>query len=156
MGERPPPRRRGGALSAHPRARGQVQVRAQEREHDPPRALPARDEAHRSGHEGWVFPNDETASEHCDSLKSQHARALKESKVAHFPLYSLRNTCLTRMGEAGADAFEIQRVAGHSSILISQRYLHPTLRKVEDAFTKLNAYNERKIEELKREQETVQ
>ena len=64
--------------------------------------------------------------------------------------------CLTRVGEAGADAFEIQRVATHSSILISQRYVHPTLRKVEDAFTKPNAYNQRKIEELRRERETVQ
>ncbi|HET9409798.1 MAG TPA: site-specific integrase [Candidatus Sulfotelmatobacter sp.] len=119
--------------------------------------LEIRHEAQGRPRQGWVFPNDETASGHFDSLKSQHARALKESKVAAFPMYVLRHTCLTRMGEAGPDAFEIQRVAGHSSILISQRYVHPTLRKVEDAFTRLNAYNERKMEELTREQDgTVQ
>jgi len=33
---------------------------------------------------------------------------------------------LTRLGESGVDAFTIMRIAGHSSIVVSQRYIHPT------------------------------
>jgi integrase len=39
-------------------------------------------------------------------------------------LHSTRHTFCTRLGERGADAFAIQRLAGHSSITISQRYVH--------------------------------
>ena len=41
-------------------------------------------------------------------------------------IHSLRHTFLTRFGEAGADAFTIKKVAGHSSVTISERYIHPT------------------------------
>jgi integrase len=40
-------------------------------------------------------------------------------------LHSLRHTMLTRLGESGVDAFTIMRIAGHSSITVSQRYIHP-------------------------------
>ena len=91
--------------------------------------------------EGWVFPA-ETKSGRVESVKSQHASAFKWSGIKNwFVLYSLRHTLLTRLGEAGADAFTIQKVAGHSSITISQRYVHPTPERVEQAFAQLEAYN---------------
>ena len=90
--------------------------------------------------EGWVFPAP-TKTGRVDSLKSQHRKALKDSGVKPFVLYSLRHTMLTRLGEAGADAFAIQKIAGHSSILISQRYVHPTPERLETAFAQLEAYN---------------
>jgi integrase len=102
--------------------------------------------------EGWVFPA-ATKSGRLESVKSQHARALKDSGVKHFVLYSLRHTMLTRLGEAGADAFSIQKIAGHSSILISQRYVHPTPERIEGAFALLESYNVQKAKELKEEQE---
>ena len=74
--------------------------------------------------EGWIFPAP-TKSERVESLKSQHRKALKDSGVKAFVLYSLRHTMLTRLGEAGADAFAIQKIAGHSSIVVSQRYVQP-------------------------------
>jgi integrase len=54
-----------------------------------------------------------------------------------FVLHSLRHTMLTRLGESGVDAFTIMRIAGHSSIVVSQRYIHPTPEAVERAFEKL-------------------
>ena len=65
-----------------------------------------------------------------------------------FRLYDLRHTFLTRLGEAGADAFTIQKMAGHSSILISQRYVHPTPERVEEAISRLEDYNRKKVQEL--------
>jgi hypothetical protein len=48
---------------------------------------------------------------------------------------------LTRLGEAGVEAF-IMRIAGHSRITVSQRYLHPTSEAMERTFEKLEAFNE--------------
>ena len=58
------------------------------------------------------------------------------------------------MGEANTDPFSIQQIAGHSSIVVSQKYVHPTPETLEDAFSRLEAYNEIKIAEVKAKQKT--
>jgi site-specific recombinase XerD len=58
-----------------------------------------------------------------------------------FVIHSLRHTMLTRLGESGVDAFTIMRVAGHSSITVSQRYVHPSPEAVERAFQRLQGLN---------------
>ena len=65
-----------------------------------------------------------------------------------FVLPSLRHTCLTRLGEAGADAFTIMKLAGHSSVTVSQRYVHPTPESVERAFDRLEALNKKASERI--------
>src|SRR5439155_24902677 len=47
----------------------------------------------------------------------------------------------TRSGEAGADVFTIMRLMGHSSVTISQRYVHPTPESLERAVERLEALN---------------
>ena len=59
-------------------------------------------------------------------MKKQHAKALRLSKVRAFVLYSLRHTMQTRLGESGCDTWTLARIAGHSNIRISQRYVHPS------------------------------
>ncbi|MEI9812921.1 MAG: tyrosine-type recombinase/integrase [Acidobacteriota bacterium] len=54
-------------------------------------------------------------------LDRQHDGVRTALKLSpDFVLHSLRHTMLTRLGEAGADAFTIKEIAGHSSITISQ------------------------------------
>jgi integrase len=53
-------------------------------------------------------------------------------------LHSTRHTFCTRLGESGADAFAIQRLAGHSSITISQRYVHPSGGLLDQTIARLN------------------
>src|SRR5271165_2068656 len=60
------------------------------------------------------------------SLKKQHRKALRLSGVRPFVLYSLRHTFLTRLGESGCDAWTLARIAGHSSVAMSARYVHPS------------------------------
>lgn len=43
---------------------------------------------------------------------------------AGFVIHALRHTCLTRLGESGKSAVFIQKWAGHSSIMMSQQYVH--------------------------------
>jgi hypothetical protein len=50
------------------------------------------------------------------------------------------------MGGAGADAFTIMKVAGHSSVTVSQRYVHPTGETVQLVFDRLEKLNSRALE----------
>lgn len=43
-----------------------------------------------------------------------------------FVLSSLRHTFLTRLGASGCDVWTLARIAGHSSVTISVRYVHPS------------------------------
>ena len=58
---------------------------------------------------------------------------------------------LTRLGESGADAFTIMRIAGHSSVTVSQRYIHPTPEGMERAFERLEKLNEVKFKQARAE-----
>jgi site-specific recombinase XerD len=64
---------------------------------------------------------------------------------ADFVLHSLRHTFGTRLGEAGADAFTIMKLMGHSTVTASQRYVHPSPEAVELAFERLTALNLRRV-----------
>jgi integrase len=66
-------------------------------------------------------------------LNTRRRLELPEACVLH----STRHTFCTRLGERGADAFAIQRLAGHSSIVISQRYVHPAAARLDVAITLL-------------------
>lgn len=112
--------------------------------------LEMRHEGQNKPKDGWVFPA-ASKSGRVESVKSQHRRALRDSKVKAFVLYSLRHTMLTRLGESGAEAFTIQKIAGHSSAVISQRYVHPTPALIESAFSRFEAYNATKSAELAKE-----
>jgi integrase len=67
---------------------------------------------------------------------ARHAEAIKAG-VKPFEPYCLRHTALTRLAESGCDAFTLARIAGHSSITITQRYCHPQADAIERAFGKL-------------------
>jgi hypothetical protein len=49
------------------------------------------------------------------------------------------------LGEAGADAFTIMRLMGHSNVTVSQRYVHPSPEAVELAFERLTVLNMQKV-----------
>ena len=97
--------------------------------------------------EGWIWPAP-TKTGHIDhsSLKKQHSKTLKLSGVRPFVLYSLRHTFLTRLGESGCDAWTLARVAGHSSVAISSRYVHPSEDLVLAAMSRLGGHNSRHSE----------
>jgi integrase len=101
--------------------------------------------------EGWVWVAP-TRSGHIESssLKMQHRKAFelvaKEAAknnlkpVRPFVLYSLRHTFLTRLGESGCDVWTLARIAGHSAIGISMRYVHPSEDAVLAAVERLGGH----------------
>jgi integrase len=102
--------------------------------------------------EGWVWPT-LTRSGHIEpsSLRKQHARTFETiaqhahsnnlRPVSPFVLYTLRHTFLTRLGESGCDVWTLARIAGHSSIGISSRYVHPSDDAVLSAMSRLGGHN---------------
>jgi integrase len=106
---------------------------------------------------GWVFPSGARGG-HLEqgTGKTQHSAAIAKTnsetvkvnakreaaglKPSPLPLpgfepYVMRHTALTRMAPF-CDAFTLARIAGHSSITITQRYCHPQADAVEAAFSK--------------------
>ncbi len=101
--------------------------------------------------EGWAWAAP-TRSGHIESssLKRQHKQVFKtlaeqtqennQKPVRRFVLYSLRHTFLTRLGESGCDAWTLARIAGHSDIRISARYVHPSEDAVLNAMSRLGGH----------------
>jgi integrase len=107
--------------------------------------------------EGWIWPAP-TKSNHIEpsTLRKQHRKALKTSKVRPFVLYTLRHTFLTRLGASGCDVWTLARIAGHSSVAISSRYVHPSADSVLNAMEMLSGHNSGHSTENTPEQEVPQ
>ena len=95
-------------------------------------------ERHAAQHEpkeGWVFPStSQTGHFDANAAKDQHRRALKASDVKRFEPYCLRHTALTRFAEKLKDPFAVMKIAGHSTISMTQRYIHYQPDAVDRAF----------------------
>jgi integrase len=68
---------------------------------------------------------------------SKHSEIVKVG-LKPFEPYCLRHTALTRLADSGCDAFTLARIAGHSSISITERYCHPQAEAIERAFRKIS------------------
>jgi integrase len=104
---------------------------------------------------GWVFPT-ASKSGHLEqgSAKNQHHKAIQvvnntakeeakksgitnpEDKLKPFAPYCLRHTALTNLAPQ-CDTFALKTIAGHSSITITQRYIHPQAQAITQAFAKI-------------------
>jgi hypothetical protein len=58
---------------------------------------------------------------------------------------------LTRLGETGADAFTIMRIAGQRGVTVAQRYVHPAPEGMDRAFDRLGILNAEKFEQIESE-----
>jgi len=91
------------------------------------------------------------------TLEDQHRRMREALKLpADAVIHSFRHTFGTRLGEAGADAFTLMKVMGHSTVVVSQKYVHPTPEAMERAFERLNAANEKALKSLPKVTESQQ
>lgn len=102
---------------------------------------------------GFVFPalSPKSVTGHISQsqLHIMHQKALRKSGVREFDPYTLRHTCLTRMGEY-TPLPTLKVIAGHSRIEMTMRYVHPTKDAVERAFKQAEAKRrERKRAKMK-------
>lgn len=109
-----------------------------------------------SSQSACVF-TDETGSKPMSiwRMEDQHKRMRQALKLpADAVIHSFRHTFGTRLGEGGADAFTIMKAMGHSSVLVSQKYVHPAPEAMERAFERLDAANQKAIASLPGGQKT--
>ena len=58
----------------------------------------------------------------------------------HLRRHDLRHTGLTWMADAGVPVHVLRKIAGHGSLVTTQRYLHPDAQSIADAGTALSAH----------------
>lgn len=63
------------------------------------------------------------------SMESGHLRrsfrlALDKARIDDFHFHDLRHTFATRLVQAGVDLYKVQRLLGHKSPIMTQRYAH--------------------------------
>ena len=58
----------------------------------------------------------------------------------HLRRHDLRHTGLTWMADAGVPVHVLRKIAGHGSLVTTQRYLHPDAQSITDAGTALSAH----------------
>lgn len=99
--------------------------------------------------QGLVFQRNDGARL-CQTWLNEQHRGIRDllSLQKEFVPHSLRHTFGTRLGESGADAFTIMKLMGHSTIAVSQRYVHPSPESVERAVSQMEALNVRKLHEV--------
>ena len=80
-------------------------------------------------HEGatneWVFPSPKNPREHIGDVKNSFRRPVKISAIPHITFHQLRHTFCSRLADAGVPVAVIQDLAGHASIIMTRRYMHP-------------------------------
>jgi integrase len=68
----------------------------------------------------------------CVASRFFHDAAVK-AQIKDFRFHDLRHTAATRMIQAGKDLYKVQRLLGHKSPLMTQRYAHHYPESLRDA-----------------------
>lgn len=84
----------------------------------------------------WVFPGSKGQHFTRGAISNLHTKLRDEHEFPdEFLLYSCRHTFGTRLAEAtGGDIFAIKEAMGHSSVKVSEKYVHPTPKYIGLAF----------------------
>ena len=82
-------------------------------------------------HGEYVFWNPETKTQIKD-VKTAWAAACARAKISGVRFHDCRHSALTWMLQSGADIVSVSKIAGHASIVMTQRYCHasPELQRL--------------------------
>ena len=91
----------------------------------------------------WVWTGRDGKTQMTRHYPSELFRSMRDAANVdkNCVLHSTRHTFCTRLGNAGASATDIQRLAGHSSLQQSLRYTHPDIQSKRSAIALLDALN---------------
>jgi integrase len=74
----------------------------------------------------FIFPSPYDIQKPIGSVKKAHRAAVVRAEIQqHLRLYDLRHTFATRAVASGADLPTLSALLGHTSILMTMRYVHP-------------------------------
>ena len=71
-----------------------------------------------------VFPSKAQTPLESGHLRRAFRLALKKARIEEFHFHDLRHTFATRLVQAGVELYKVQRLLGHKSPMMTQRYAH--------------------------------
>jgi integrase len=102
--------------------------------------LKARHKDQRYPFEVWVFPT-QSKHGHLEVQKAKRQHATRVGRFGRCSVRALRSEAhgAYPAGQGGAgDVFALAKIAGHSSITITQKYVHPEEETIDDVFSRLD------------------
>lgn len=87
----------------------------------------------------YVFANPDTGKPYRD-ISEGFKNACGRANIENFRFHDLRHTVATRLVEKGIDLRVVQEIMAHSTIVTTQRYMHPTPKRKLEAISVLNSY----------------
>lgn len=87
----------------------------------------------------YVFVNPETNTRY-KYIDEGFNNACKKANIKNFTFHCLRHTVATRLVEKGIDLRVVQELLAHSTIVTTQRYMHPTPKRKIEAINVLDSY----------------
>jgi integrase len=89
----------------------------------------------------FIFPSPHDSQKPISSVKKAHRSAVKRAGIkGHFRLYDLRHTFATEAVASGTDLPTLSSLLGHTSILMTMRYVHPAAEQKRMAIEKFQKY----------------
>ncbi len=87
------------------------------------------------GDKGWVFPGYNTTNPVAEPRRLQK-RICEKAGISPFTIHEMRHTFATKLIESGADIHTIKDLLGHSTIKVTERYLHGSPVRYHEAINK--------------------
>lgn len=90
----------------------------------------------------YAFPSPDSPDKPISRVHKAHDGAVRRAGIKpHFILYDLRHTYASRAVMAGVDLPTLAALLGHTSILMTMRYVHPAEEHKREAAGKIEIYN---------------
>lgn len=95
-----------------------------------------------SSNSHYVFPSPDNLERPIGSVRKAHDAAVRRAGVTPaFRLYDLRHTYASRAVMAGVDLPTLAALLGHTSVLMTMRYVHPAEQHKREAANKIEKFN---------------
>jgi integrase len=72
-------------------------------------------------------------------IHNEFRKAVREAGIADFKFHDLRHCFASALVQKGVDLYQVQRLLGHKSNAMTQRYAHLSLEHLRDAVNKLDS-----------------
>jgi integrase len=87
----------------------------------------------------WLFPSESSKSGHVVAIEKSFRRVVVSAglNVKEVVRHTLRHTCITHLVQSGVDLPTVQRISGHKSLSMVNRYSHQNGAHIQAAMNKL-------------------
>ncbi len=89
-----------------------------------------------------VFQSQAQTPLEANNLRRAFRRAVRQAEIEDLHFHDLRHTFATRLVQAGVDLYKVQRLLGHQSPVMTQRYAHHSPESLRDGVATLDRTGE--------------